>query len=81
MGRHYSDFGPKGAKMAQNSQKVEKIRFLDSARNALKWHSNGLNGPKIHFYGLLTPFWPLLASSPPAFGGSRGPNKAPKGLF
>ena len=30
--------GQKGAKMAQNGQKVEKNRFLDSARNALKWH-------------------------------------------
>ena len=44
------------------------------------------NDPKTHFYGLLTPFWPILAGSalhfgaPEAFWGSKmGPKRAKNG--
>ena len=64
-----------GPKWPQNRKKID-LQF--SARNALKWHPNGLKRYQNTF---LWPFDPLLAALgwfPPAFDGSQGPKRAAK---
>ena len=60
--------------MAQNGLKIEKFRFSVSARNALKWHPNGLKRSQNTF---LWPFDPLLAALLPR--PQKGPKMAQKG--
>ena len=61
------------------ASKSKIFRFSVSARNALKWHPNGLKRSQNTF---IWPFDPLLATLgrfPPAFEGSQGPKRAQKG--
>ena len=71
---------PKGPKMVKKSKK--KNRFLDSARNALKWHPNGLKRSQNTFLWPFDPLWPNFGRLPLSFGAPRaivGPQKAQKG--
>ena len=63
-------------------KKSKKNRFLDSARNAPKWHPIGLNRSQNTFLWALAPFCPILVGSPLSFwarGAILGSKTGPKG--
>ena len=83
----------KEGQMGHNGQKVDFFfRFLDSARNALKWHPNGLKRSKNTFFSkqkgsdlraqdtISTHFDPILPYSGPIFAHC-GPFDPPLSYF